>query len=129
MPPHIFRYRTSFVALAVSFIMFWVVYFVSVYFQAMKLSTSTRDSVQFLSTSVILAVPTAVVADVLLTKRGRYKPIYIVAMVLTLLGLGLFTLFDVESSPAELIIFQIITAIGLGLLLTTTLLLLKCNGR
>jgi len=42
-------------------------------------------------------------------------------MGLTLLGLGLFTLFDASSSDTEWIIYQIITAIGLGLLLTTTL--------
>lgn len=124
MPPHIFRHRTSFIALAVSFIhnmlTFWVIYFVPVYFQAVKLSTSTRAGVQFLP-SVILAVPTAIVAGGLLTKWGRYKPIHIVGTAVILLGLGLFTLFDAESSPAEWIIFQIITAIGLGLLLTTTL--------
>lgn len=124
MPPHIFRHRTSFVALVVSFIhnmlTFWVIYSVPVYFQAVKLSTSTRAGVQFLP-SVILAVPTAIVAGGLLTKWGRYKPIHIVATAVTLLGLGLFTLFDADSSPAEWIIFQIITAIGLGLLLTTTL--------
>ncbi|KAJ5158827.1 uncharacterized protein N7500_008478 [Penicillium coprophilum] len=124
MPPHIFRHRTSLVALVVSFIhnmlTFWVIYFVPVYFQAVKLSTSTRAGVQFLP-SVILAVPTAIVAGGLLTKWGRYKPIHIVATGVIILGLGLFTLFDADSSPAEWIIFQIITAIGLGLLLTTTL--------
>lgn len=124
MPPHIFSNRTSFAALVVSFIhnmlTFWVVYFVPVYFQAVKLSTSTRAGVQFLP-SVILAVPTAVVAGGILTKWGRYQPIHIAATALTLVGLGLFTLFDADSSPAEWIIYQIITAIGLGLLLTTTL--------
>lgn len=124
MPPHIFNNRTSFAALVVSFIhnmlTFWVVYFVPVYFQSVKLSTSTRAGVQFLP-SVILAVPTAVVAGVILTKWGRYQPIHIVATGLTILGLGLFTLLDADSSPAEWIIYQIITAIGLGLLLTTTL--------
>lgn len=124
MPPHIFRHRTLFVALIVSFIhnmlTFWVIYFVPVYFQAVKLSTSTRAVVQFLP-SVILAVPTAIVGGGLLTQSGRYKPIYIVATAIILLGLGLFTLLDAGSSAAEWIIFQIITAIGLGLLLTTTL--------
>ncbi|CAI7591937.1 unnamed protein product [Penicillium palitans] len=124
MPPHIFANRTSFAALILSFIhnmlTFWVVYFIPVYFQSVKLSTSTRAGVQFLP-SVILAVPTAIVGGVVLTKWGRYQPIHIIGMGLTLLGLGLFTLLDANSNDAEWIIYQIITAIGLGLLLTTTL--------
>ncbi|KAJ5291222.1 MFS general substrate transporter [Penicillium angulare] len=124
MPPHIFGNRTSFAALILSFIhnmlTFWVVYFIPVYFQSVKLSSSTRAGVQFLP-SVILAVPTAMAAGIILTKWGRYQPIHAVGMGLTLLGLGLFTLFDANSSDAEWITYQIITAIGLGLLLTTTL--------
>ncbi|OGM50126.1 Major Facilitator Superfamily protein [Aspergillus bombycis] len=124
MPPHIFGNRTSFSALIVSFIhnmlTFWVVYFIPVYFQSVKLSSSTRAGVQFLP-SVILAVPTAMVAGIILTKWGRYQPMHAVGMGLALLGLGLFTRLDADSSDAEWIIYQIITAIGLGLLLTTTL--------
>ncbi|KAJ5110594.1 MFS general substrate transporter [Penicillium argentinense] len=124
MPPHIFGNRTSFAALIVSFLhnmlTFWVVYFIPVYFQSVKLSSSARAGVQFLP-SVILAVPTAMVAGIVLTKWGRYQPIHAIGMGLALLGLGLFTLFDANSSAAEWIIYQIITAIGLGLLLTTTL--------
>ncbi|KAJ5761109.1 hypothetical protein N7520_008265 [Penicillium odoratum] len=123
MPPYIFRHRTSFIALVVSFVhnmlTFLVIYFIPVYFQAVKLSTSTRAGVQFLL-SVILAVPTAIVADGL-TKYDRYKPIHIFASAVILLGLGLFTLLDAESSATEWIIFQIITAIGLGLLHISTL--------
>ncbi|KNG84700.1 Major Facilitator Superfamily protein [Aspergillus nomiae NRRL 13137] len=124
MPPHIFGNRTSFSALILSFIhnmlTFWVVYFIPVYFQSVKLSSSTRAGVQFLP-SVILAVPTAMAAGIILTKWGRYQPMHAVGMGLALLGLGLFTRLDADSSDAEWIIYQIITAIGLGLLLTTTL--------
>ncbi|KAJ5589357.1 hypothetical protein N7537_012035 [Penicillium hordei] len=46
MPPHIFGNRTSFAAVISSFIhnmlTFWVVYFIPMYFQCVKLSTSTR---------------------------------------------------------------------------------------
>ncbi|KAJ5186474.1 Major Facilitator Superfamily protein [Penicillium cf. viridicatum] len=67
MPPHIFGNRTSFAALILSFIhnmlTFWVVYFIPVYFQSVKLSTSTRAGVQFLP-RVILAVPTAIAGGV-----------------------------------------------------------------
>ncbi|KAE8133795.1 major facilitator superfamily domain-containing protein [Aspergillus pseudotamarii] len=124
MPPHMFGNRTSFAALILSFIhnmlTFWVVYFIPVYFQSVKLSSSTRAGVQFLP-SVILAVPTAMIAGIILTKWGRYQPMHAVGMGLALLGLGLFTRLNANSSDAEWIMYQIITAIGLGLLLTTTL--------
>ncbi|KAI2701364.1 hypothetical protein CBS147332_7966 [Penicillium roqueforti] len=124
MPPHIFGNRTSFAALILSFIhnmlTFWVVYFMPVYFQSVKLSTSARAGVQFLPT-VILAVPTAIVGGVVLSKWGFYKPIHIFGMGLSLVGLGLFTLLDADSSDGKWIVYQIITAIGLGMLLTTIL--------
>ncbi|KAJ5799255.1 uncharacterized protein N7518_001323 [Penicillium psychrosexuale] len=98
MPPRIFGNRTSFAALILSFIhnmlTFWVVYFMPVYFQSVKLSTSTRAGVQFLPT-------------------GFYKPIHIFGMGLSLVGLGLFTLLDADSSDGKWIVYQIITAIGL----------------
>ncbi|KAF8846456.1 MFS general substrate transporter [Acephala macrosclerotiorum] len=124
MPPHLFSKRTTVAAFIISFlhnmITFWVVYFVPVYFQAVKLSSTTRSGVQFLP-SVILAVPTAMVAGFVLSKYGRYRPIHAVGMALTTIGLGLFTMFNANTSAAEWIIYQIITALGLGLLLTTTL--------
>ena len=124
MPPHIFGNRTSFAALILSFIhnmlTFWVVYFMPVYFQSVKLSTSARAGVQFLPT-VILAVPTAIVGGVVLSKWGFYKPIHIFGMGLSLVWLGLFTLLDADSSDGKWIVYQIITAIGLGMLLTTIL--------
>ena len=124
IPPHLFANRTSATALVISFVhnmlTYWVVCFVPVYFQSVKLSSSTRSGVEFLP-SVILAVPTAMVAGIMLTKFGRYRPIHLVAFALTTIGLGLFTLFDKNTTEAEWVIFQIITAIGLGLLLTTTL--------
>lgn len=124
MPPRLFGNRTSATALVIAFVhnmlTYWVVYFIPVYFQSVKLSSTTRSGVNFLP-SVILAVPTAIIAGILLTKYGRYRPIHFVAFALTTIGLGLFTLFDKDTSEAEWVIFQIITAIGLGLLLTTTL--------
>ncbi|KAE8387926.1 DNA repair protein RAD50 [Aspergillus alliaceus] len=124
MPPHLFTNRTTATAMVLAFLhmmlTFWVVYFMPVYFQSVKLSSSARAGVQFLP-SVILAVPTAVLAGMALTKWGRYRPIHAVGMALVTLGLGLFTLLGAASSAAEWIVFQILTAIGLGCLLTTTL--------
>jgi len=124
IPPHIFSNRTTTTALVLAFIhnmlTFWMLYFLPVYFQAVLGSSSTISGVQLLPTAA-LSVPMGIVTGVIITKTGRYRPIHFVAFALMTIGLGLFTILDKDSSAAEWVIFQMIAAVGMGLLLTGTL--------
>lgn len=62
-----------------------------------------------------------IVTGLIITKTGRYRPIHFVGFALMTIGLGLFTLLDENSSTAEWVIFQMIAAVGMGLLLTGSL--------
>ena len=124
MPPRLFTKRTTMVAFVLTFIhgmlTFWIIYFLPVYFQGVLGSSTTRSGVQLLP-SVILAVPMAIVGGGLVTKFGRYRPLHFFGFGMITLGLGLFTLFDASTSVARWVVFQIIAAIGVGILLTTLL--------
>ncbi|OGM48768.1 hypothetical protein ABOM_003024 [Aspergillus bombycis] len=113
IPPHFFANRTSLAAFIISFLhgmlMHWELYFLPVYSQGVQLSTPTRSGVQLLPT-VIVTVPAAIIAGVLITKTGRYKPVQ-----------GLFSLLDKSSSTGAWVGFQLLVAIGSGFIVTSTL--------
>ncbi|KAL4981959.1 MFS general substrate transporter [Aspergillus falconensis] len=124
IPPRLFSNRTSLAAFILSFLhgtlLYWTIYFLPVYFQFVLQSSPTRSGVQLLPT-VIVVIPGAIAGGVLITKTGRYKPIQIAGFALMTLGLGLFTLLDESSSTGAWVGFQIIAALGSGLIITSTL--------
>ncbi|MCJ1246457.1 hypothetical protein MMC30_003664 [Trapelia coarctata] len=115
VPPRLFTNRTSATVFAVTFLnsalLYWVMFFLPVYFQAVLGSSPARSGVQLLSI-IVVAVPAAILAVILLTKFGRYKPLHL---------FGLFTLFDANTSMAAWVIFQIIGGGGSGFVLNTLL--------
>ncbi|KAI0197237.1 DNA repair protein RAD50 [Xylaria flabelliformis] len=124
IPPRLFNNRTSATIFAVTFLnsalLYWVLFFLPVYFQSVLGSSPTRAGVQLLP-AIVIAVPGAIAAVLLLAKFGKYKPLHLVGFALTTIGLGLFSLLDNNSSNAEWVIYQIIAAGGSGFVLNTLL--------
>ncbi|KAL3489048.1 major facilitator superfamily domain-containing protein [Aspergillus germanicus] len=124
IPPRLFSNRTSVAAFILSFLhgtlLYWKIYFLSVYFQSVLQSSPARSDVQLLPT-VIVFIPGAILGGVLITKLGRYKPIQIVGFALMALGLALFALLDESSTTSAWVGFQIFAALGSGLIITSTL--------
>lgn len=124
LPPRIFTRRTPAAALIIAFInfmlLFWVIYFLPIYFQAVQRMSPIISGVALLPT-VLLSVVMGIVAGVILTKTGRYRPLHIASFALITLGFGLFTRFNASTSRAEWIIVQCIPAIGLGTMMTANL--------
>lgn len=124
VPPRLFSNRTSAAALAMAFIhqmiCFWQIFFLPVYFQSVKLRSPVMSGVDFLP-SVVLGVPAAIAAGAALTKWGRYRPLHALSWTCITIGSGVFSLLDAQSSSAEWVIYQMIAAIGIGILLTTSL--------
>lgn len=123
-PPRLFSNRTSLAVFAATFLnsalLYWVMFFLPVYFQAVLLSSPSRSGVQLLPI-ITIAVPAAIIAVLLLAKWGKYKPLHLGGFAVCTIGLGLFTLFDKDSSMAEWVIFQVITGGGSGFVLNTLL--------
>jgi MFS family permease len=123
-PGLLYTNRTSATALVLTLLhmmlLYWEVYFLPVYFQAIKQSSPARSGVQLLPTVINLMV-FAGVGGGYMKATGKYLPTHDAGFALMTLGFGLFTLLSESSSVAEWIIFQIIFGAGAGLPIGTLL--------
>ena len=124
IPPRLFKNRTSATALILTFVhsmfTFWVVYFLPVYFQSVIGASPSRSGVLLLPTVVSL-VPFGLVSGLLLAKFGRYKPFHLIGFAIMTVGMGCFTILNVNTSMAVYVILQIVVGGASGLILTTLL--------
>lgn len=122
MPPRMFANRTSCVALVSTFLAamltMWRIYFVPVYFQSVLLESPARSGVLLLPT-MLVGMPVAIISGQVLSRFGRYKPIHVFGFAVATLASGLYINFDADSTIAEVVLYQIVAAIGGGCLLTT----------
>ncbi|KAK4206769.1 major facilitator superfamily domain-containing protein [Rhypophila decipiens] len=124
MPTRLFKHRTSIVVLCNTFlnttIYFWYLYFLPVYFQAVALYIPSRAGYSLLP-QALAGAPGAMLAAIALSRWGKFKPIHFVGFGLTALGMGLLSLLDQDRSTGEWAVFQIICALGIGIIIDTLL--------
>ncbi|RDL36049.1 putative multidrug resistance protein fnx1 protein [Venustampulla echinocandica] len=124
MPPRIFGNRTSIAIFAVTFLnsalLYWIIFFLPVYFQALLGASPARSGVLLLP-AIVVGVPGAAGAVILLSKFGRYKLLHLIGFGTFTLGVGLFVLFDKDTPLAQTVVFQMIAAGGSGFVLNTLL--------
>ncbi|KAI2473347.1 major facilitator superfamily domain-containing protein [Annulohypoxylon bovei var. microspora] len=124
MPPRLFNNRTSIIVSVNTFLnsalLYWIVYFMPVYFQAVKLYSPSYAGVALLPQSLV-GIPGAAISAVALSRWGKYRPLHVAGFALFTLGIGLFAYLDENSSKAEWAVFQSIAALGAGMVLNTQL--------
>ncbi|KAI1653945.1 putative transporter [Daldinia decipiens] len=124
MPPLLFGNRTSVVCLALTFIacglLEWVVYFLPIYFQALKAASPLTSGVDVLPFSIFY-VPLAVLTGGIMSKFGKYKPIHWVGFASTSVACGLLSILDASSPTVEWVFFQLILSVGAGCTLISIL--------
>lgn len=124
VPPRLFGNRTSSTVFAVTFLnsalLYWIMFFLPVYFQAVLLSSPSKAGVQFIP-MIVIALPAAIVAVLLLSKFGKYKPLHLFGFGVCTLGLGLMTMQDRNTTTVEWVVYQFIAAGGSGFVLNTLL--------
>ncbi|RYN33529.1 hypothetical protein AA0115_g3203 [Alternaria tenuissima] len=117
MPLDLFSKRSNLAALATCFFHAFVFisgnYFLPLYFQAVLGATPILSGVYLLPTALSLSFLSAF-TGVFIKKTGQYLPMIWFGMILMTLGFGLFIDFDVNTSWAKIIVFQIIAGIGVG---------------
>ncbi|KAI9650416.1 hypothetical protein NHQ30_000430 [Ciborinia camelliae] len=124
MPPRLFTHRTSLVVAVNTWLnsalLYWGVYFLPVYFQAVRSYSPARSGVALLPQSLV-AIPGAAISAIALSKWGKFKPLHFSGFALFAFGMGLMSLLKQTTSIAEWVVFQCITAVGAGMILNTLL--------
>lgn len=69
----------------------------------------------------LVAIPGAALAAISISRWGRYKPVHIAGFAVFMLGLGLFSMQDPETTTAQWATYQCVCALGGGILLNSQL--------
>jgi hypothetical protein len=124
MPPHLFSHRTSFIVAVNTWLnsalLYWGVYFLPIYFQAVRSYSPARSGVALLPQSLV-AIPGAAISAIILSRWGKFKPLHFSGFALFALGMGLISLLKQDSSVADWVVFECVTAVGAGIVLNTLL--------
>jgi EmrB/QacA subfamily drug resistance transporter len=124
MSPQVFSNRTTNIAFALTTIHGFVTYgfqfYLPPFFQAVKGSSPTQSGLEVMPTTLVIVV-LAAVGGPLLSFWGKYKPMHIVGFALMALGLGLCVLLDSNTPVAGWMCFQLVTASGLGIVISAML--------
>lgn len=124
VPPNLFRSRTVVIIFIATFLnsmaLYWNLFFLPVYFQAVLGASAAQAGVDILP-AILTSLPFSIVSVLMLARWGQYKPLHIFGFAVSVIGNGLFTLLDRDTTTAEWVVFQIIKAIGSGFVLNTLL--------
>jgi hypothetical protein len=117
MPHHLFANSISSVVFLLTLfhgiITMWALYFLPVYFQGV-LALNAYDAGIHLLPTILALLPGAIIGGLLLSKYGRYKPILVGGFTFIVVGFGLFTLLDENSSTGAWVGFQVLESLGAG---------------
>ncbi|RYP91128.1 hypothetical protein DL770_002751 [Monosporascus sp. CRB-9-2] len=123
-PVRLFTHRTSIIVLVNTFLnsilYFWFLFFLPVYFQSVALYSSSRAGYSLLPQS-IAGIPGAAIAAIAISKWGKFVPVHFAGFALQTLGFGLLSLLSENTSIPEWAVFQIIAALGIGVIIDTLL--------
>lgn len=124
IPLRLFSNRTSTAVYIITFlnsmILYWVMYFLPVFFQAVLASSPSRAGIQ-LFPLVLIGVPGAIIAVIVLSKFGRYRMLHHVGFALGTLALGLFSLMNANTTLAQWVLYEVCAGLGAGMVLNTLL--------
>lgn len=123
LPPRIAKQRSiigaSWYAFFLGSSFFIVVYYISIWFQAIKGASAIRSGISTLPFILGLVVAT-ISSGIAISKLGYYNPAIIAGGILTPIGAGLFTLFKVDTGHPMWIGVQVLYGIGVGVGLQQT---------
>lgn len=93
--------------------------YLPVYFQASIGASAIGSGVDFLGTALVVA-PCAIITGASVQISNKYRPQNYIGWMLMIIGFGLLTLLDENSSRASYIGLQILLAVGLGIIWIST---------
>lgn len=93
--------------------------YLPVYYQACKDASPIASGVDVFGIPFVTA-PFAVIVGISITKSSRYRPQTWISWSLAIIGFGLFSTLNAETSRGRSIGFQVVLAMGLGMLNAST---------
>ncbi|KAF2266559.1 MFS general substrate transporter [Lojkania enalia] len=118
IPPRIATQRTMWSASWVSFCIsggyFLFIYFVPIYFQAVKGTTALQSGIDNIP-RLLANVLTIMVSGFGVSRFGYYNPFVYASVILSSVGAGMLTTLTPDASAAEWIGYQILYGIGSGM--------------
>ncbi|KAJ5110187.1 hypothetical protein N7532_002832 [Penicillium argentinense] len=118
VPPRLIKNRNvwgaAWYSLALGAAYFVLVYYLPIWFQAIKGATAIKSGIMNLP-MIIAVVVVSLLAGGLVTACGYYTPFMIASAILMTIGAGLLSTLQVDSGHAKWIGYQALFGIGLGL--------------
>lgn len=116
--PLLLRKRSVWAAASFAFFMgsafFVAIYYLPIWFQAVKSVNAYESGTRNIPILLSVVVGT-ILSGALVTKLGYYAPFMVASSVLTSVGAGLLTTFDLDTSSGKWIGYQAICGFGIGL--------------
>jgi EmrB/QacA subfamily drug resistance transporter len=120
LPPRLFGDRvfsvTSAIGLVVGFALFGSVTYLPLFLQVVLGATPTGSGLQILPLMGGLLI-TSISSGQIISRTGRYKPFPIAGTAIMVVGLGLLSTMDPQTTRAEASAFMFILGLGLGLVM------------
>ncbi|KAK3401612.1 major facilitator superfamily domain-containing protein [Sordaria brevicollis] len=117
IPPRLYKNRNVVCAMFFAFFFgagfFSLVYYLSLYFQAIKGDSAVKAGIKLLP-MLISVVITSVSTGGLITVVGYYNPFILPCMVLFSVGAGMITTLDIDSPLSKWFGYQVIAGLGIG---------------
>ncbi|KAI3320292.1 major facilitator superfamily domain-containing protein [Xylariaceae sp. AK1471] len=118
LPPRFFKDRNVVCAMLFGFFFgasfFPLVYYLSLYFQAVKANTAVEAGIKLLPL-LISSVISSIISGGLISATGYYNPAALVGMALMSIGAGLITTFNLTTPLSRWFGYQVITGLGTGI--------------
>ncbi|KAI0667884.1 iron permease [Trametes maxima] len=95
------------------------IYYLPVYFQACMAASPIRSSVNIFATALVMS-PSAIVCGIIVKKTNKYCPSNWVGWALIMIGFGLLSLLKADSGTAAWVGYQVVTAVGVGIIWAST---------
>jgi MFS family permease len=118
LPPWILLHRSiaagAYFTLCMASCMMLIVYYLPIWFQAVKGTSAFESGIRMIPTVLSLVVA-SIVSGQITTRIGYYVPAMLVSPIIASVGAGMITTLDENSGHAMWIGYQVIFGFGLGL--------------
>ncbi|KAJ1654437.1 hypothetical protein IWQ61_005635 [Dispira simplex] len=129
IPLRLFLYRnfalSNICILFIGMIILGSVFYLPIFYTLVRGDSATMAGVKLLPL-LLSTVFSALIGGIITSKTGRYRPLVWLGTAISVVGLGLLTLLEADTTQAKEIGFLVILGFGCGLCLQTLMLVAQC---